>query len=62
MNQYIVTSEYVPAGFLGRRLEKFRVNANDEEAAKEIVKKHPLFTADAIIVKVRKPAYKKIKN
>lgn len=61
MQQYIVTVKYNPAGsgIFDKGIEKFRVDANNEEQAKEMAKKHSFFPVGGEIVKVRYAAYKR---
>lgn len=61
MQQYIVTVKYNPdgGGIFDKGIERFRVNANNEEQAKMMAKKHSLFPIDGEIIKVRFAAYKR---
>lgn len=59
MQQYIVTVKHTPISIFGKPIQKFRVNANGQEQAKEQAKKHPLFPNDGEIIRVRYAAYKK---
>jgi len=60
MQQYIVTVKYTPAGsgIFDKGVTKFRVDANNEDQAKERVKKNSLFPTDGIVIRVRYAAYK----
>lgn len=61
MAQYIVTVKYNPAGsgIFDKGIEKFRVEATDEEAAKIQAKKHSFFPIGGEIIRVRYAAYKR---
>jgi hypothetical protein len=59
MSQFIVTVKYAIKPMFGKDNERFRVEANNEEQATELVKKHSQFPTDGKIIRVRQAAYKR---
>lgn len=53
MNQYVVKVEHLPEGIFGKRTDKIRVFAIDEDSAIRFVYKTQLFTQTSIIQSVK---------